>query len=540
MLALSFYKIFGHPTGLGALLVRRSLLPLLLQHKAYFGGGTVEVAVAEQLHVVRRSAAAAAAAAAAPDAAVLAQFMRLQGPVVSFNLLRPDGSWVGHSEVAKLALIHGICLRTGCFCNPGACAHYLSLSPDEVLAHHAAGHVCWDEHDVIDGKPTGAVRASFGYMSSFDDAALLLLFIRKFFLDGEASSAAAAAAVAAAAAAAGDHKPSPAAAVSVELLVNSTVTSGSGSSTSTHGHKVGPCAAAAAAAAAAAVGRLSAIYLYPIKSCAPQAVTSWPLGPNGLLYDREWALVTPDGSVITQKQLPRLTQLLPEVSWDFYNASKHGIAALEEQAAQLRVTPYLSSFKMAGKVQCSIQTLQKLQLLPVNPGWSWQKWAAFLQDPLQFKVAELKGAAKQLGMPGNRSKPELVVKLLQAFGLQQPSSVAPQLLRAVLLERCWPDPWAGCEGLCRAWSALQALGRFEIDRLYPGLGGKLQLGTAAERRRALRKYAGVGSKQQLQQLATVVQRRRQHIHELDEEARRESEYERVQEMRGMMYHRVGV
>uniref|UniRef100_A0A383W4A1 Uncharacterized protein n=1 Tax=Tetradesmus obliquus TaxID=3088 RepID=A0A383W4A1_TETOB len=94
-----------------------------------------------------------------------------------------------------------------------------------------------------------------------------------------------------------------------------------------------------------------------------------------------------------------------EVSWDFYNASKHGIAALEEQAAQLRVTP------------------------------------------------------------------------------------------------------------------------------------KLQLGTAAERRRALRKYAGVGSKQQLQQLATVVQRRRQHIHELDEEARRESEYERVQEMRGMMYHR---
>jgi hypothetical protein len=38
---------------LGALLVRRSLLPLLLQRKAYFGGGTVEVALAQQLHVVR-------------------------------------------------------------------------------------------------------------------------------------------------------------------------------------------------------------------------------------------------------------------------------------------------------------------------------------------------------------------------------------------------------------------------------------------------------------------------------------------------------
>jgi hypothetical protein len=57
--------------------------------------------------------ATAAAAAATVDAGVLAAFRRLQGPVVTFNLLRPDGSWVGHREVAKLALIHGICIRTG-------------------------------------------------------------------------------------------------------------------------------------------------------------------------------------------------------------------------------------------------------------------------------------------------------------------------------------------------------------------------------------------------------------------------------------------
>eukprot|EP00775_Hariotina_reticulata_P009146 gene9146-9314_t len=40
-----------------------------------------------------------------------------EGPVVSFNLLRADGSWVGHKEVAKLAQIHGICVRTGDFDN---------------------------------------------------------------------------------------------------------------------------------------------------------------------------------------------------------------------------------------------------------------------------------------------------------------------------------------------------------------------------------------------------------------------------------------
>ena len=48
-----------------------------------------------------------------PEASVMERFRELQGPVVCFNLLRPDGSWVGHKEVGKLAAIHSICLRTG-------------------------------------------------------------------------------------------------------------------------------------------------------------------------------------------------------------------------------------------------------------------------------------------------------------------------------------------------------------------------------------------------------------------------------------------
>lgn len=53
------------------------------------------------------------AALTVPDAGVMARFRELQGPVVCFNLVRPDGSWVGHKEVGKLAAIHRICLRTG-------------------------------------------------------------------------------------------------------------------------------------------------------------------------------------------------------------------------------------------------------------------------------------------------------------------------------------------------------------------------------------------------------------------------------------------
>lgn len=43
--AISFYKIFGYPTGLGALIARKESLKLF--RKRYFGGGTVTVSVAD-------------------------------------------------------------------------------------------------------------------------------------------------------------------------------------------------------------------------------------------------------------------------------------------------------------------------------------------------------------------------------------------------------------------------------------------------------------------------------------------------------------
>jgi uncharacterized protein YcbX len=45
-------------------------------------------------------------------------------------------------------------------------------------------------------------------------------------------------------------------------------------------------------------------------------VTSWPLGSNGLLYDREWALVDPHGRALSQRRHPRLTQIRPTVDLD--------------------------------------------------------------------------------------------------------------------------------------------------------------------------------------------------------------------------------
>jgi len=49
---LSFYKMFGYPTGIGALLVKNSSSDVL--RKVYYGGGTVDVALSSEMFHKKR------------------------------------------------------------------------------------------------------------------------------------------------------------------------------------------------------------------------------------------------------------------------------------------------------------------------------------------------------------------------------------------------------------------------------------------------------------------------------------------------------
>ena len=51
---ISFYKMFGYPTGLGALLIKNSS-SFVLERRDYFGGGTVDLALVRKSETYRRS-----------------------------------------------------------------------------------------------------------------------------------------------------------------------------------------------------------------------------------------------------------------------------------------------------------------------------------------------------------------------------------------------------------------------------------------------------------------------------------------------------
>lgn len=146
----------------------------------------------------------------------------------------------------------------------------LSVFCQPVLQENfEAGKVCWDDNDIVNGRPTGVIRVSFGMASTEADVDKVASFIQKDFQE---------------------HRP---------MVMPGPLP-----------HREGDM-------------QLKGIWVYPIKSCRGCKKESWPLGPNGLLFDREWALVGEDGKVLTLSKHPRLALLRTDISLETGKSLTH-------------------------------------------------------------------------------------------------------------------------------------------------------------------------------------------------------------------------
>ena len=59
---------------------------------------------------------------------------------------------------------------------------------------------------------------------------------------------------------------------------------------------------------------IASLHVYPVKSCRGIALTQAELAPRGLLHDREWMVVSPEGRFLTQRELPRLALIAPDIA----------------------------------------------------------------------------------------------------------------------------------------------------------------------------------------------------------------------------------
>lgn len=227
---VSWYKVFGYPTGLGSLIARREALAEL--HRPWFSGGTIHVVsaqgdwhkmaddetafedgtlnflsipdIAEGLrwlaqvgldavhdHVATLTARLLAGAAALKHTGG-APLLRVYGPTdgdrrggtVTLNVLDPEGAIVDERAVSKDSAARGISLRTGCFCNPGAGEAAFSISRRLLTGAVRRTTGTIDDYLQRLGLPSGgAVRVSFGLSSSPGDVDAFLDFIADTYRD---------------------------------------------------------------------------------------------------------------------------------------------------------------------------------------------------------------------------------------------------------------------------------------------------------------------------------------------------------------------
>ena len=227
---VSWYKVFGYPTGVGCLIARREALGRL--RRPWFAGGAVHLAsVQGDWHILAPDEArfedGTVSFLQIPDLEFGLSWVndigmdrihqrvtcltgwlidrlaglrhsngepmaRLYGPAdtrdrggtVAFNLLDPSGRVIDERAVSEATAAAGISIRTGCFCNPGASEATSQLSKQAWRRAARARIQTMDEYVEFLGLPSGgAVRASLGLVSNIDDVEGFLAFLEITYRD---------------------------------------------------------------------------------------------------------------------------------------------------------------------------------------------------------------------------------------------------------------------------------------------------------------------------------------------------------------------
>jgi molybdenum cofactor sulfurtransferase len=225
---ISFYKIFGYPTGSGCLLLRKDAAQKL--RRPWYSGGTITFSsvvandhyltpgpagfedgtvnylsipaveiglkwiesigidmihtriicltswVIDQLLSLRHGNGNAVVHLYGPPNT------HMRGGTIQVNFFDPKGRLFDCNDVERLANDEHISLRAGCHCNPGAREVALGFTKEDLSP-------CFQNKDrltfeqflhVIDGKTTGALRASIGLVTTFADVYKYIQFAETF------------------------------------------------------------------------------------------------------------------------------------------------------------------------------------------------------------------------------------------------------------------------------------------------------------------------------------------------------------------------
>lgn len=231
--SVSWYKMFGYPTGVGCLIARRAALARL--QRPWFAGGTVSaVSVLGDWHVCADGEArfedgtpsflhvpdvqfglawvdgigldlihqrvqcltgwllsrlgAMRHSGGQPMARIYGPAdTRARGGTVAFSLLDPLGQTLDARTVAAQTAAAGISIRTGCFCNPGAAEGAFGLTKGDAATLRPAARTADAYQKAMGLYGGGAIRVSVGLASTIIDVQRFLALLEVTYCDRESS-----------------------------------------------------------------------------------------------------------------------------------------------------------------------------------------------------------------------------------------------------------------------------------------------------------------------------------------------------------------
>lgn len=224
---MSFYKLFGYPTGLGGLFIKNTVFEKL--QKAWFAGGTVKMVavssdnfflaenyerfedgtlnyigipalkfgfekinsigmpvIRERVYMLTEWLLNKMLSLKHQNGKSLVQVfgpqdMQSRGGTIIFNLFSAAGEPLNYFEIEQAANAQKISLRTGCFCNPGIDEINHAIGKEE-LSRYFTSHTITDLDHMSDslGRMRGAIRVSLGWASNFADAERFVRFLEGY------------------------------------------------------------------------------------------------------------------------------------------------------------------------------------------------------------------------------------------------------------------------------------------------------------------------------------------------------------------------
>jgi uncharacterized protein len=248
--------------------------------------------------------------------------------------------------------------------------------------------------------------------------------------------------------------------------------------------------------------RIQSLFRYPVKGCRGEELQSAVLGPRGIEGDRHWLIVTSDGTFLTQRELPRMALISPQLCSSGLSLSAPGCLSVEigpapkGQRLRARVWTNVCDVVDQGEtaarwlsrylgVVCRLVIMADGFVRPVNPEFGRPDDQVSFADgyPLMATTtASLDDLNGRLDspLPMNRFRPSLVIEGSEPWAEDdwQRLEVLPNGLTFRVVKpcaRCVVTTTDQANGVREGEEPLKTLNRFRRQEL-PGKPGGVMFG----------------------------------------------------------------